>query len=161
MSLMRTVSRKSGFYVTKVLVPLYLLVLLSFTCFVFSTDDQVPTGTTGTVAGFSGSKLPFTAPSGSYGGLTPTSSADVKTLGTFADGTPAVTQTAVEKGQIVKFGWLPGVSYWFSHPKGTVGNRPRNESIRKIVAGIATDVVGIVPPVVVSTTRVEMHSAKL
>jgi hypothetical protein len=33
------ISRKSSFYVTKVLVPLYLLVILSFTCFVFSTDD--------------------------------------------------------------------------------------------------------------------------
>ena len=122
---------------------------------IFSTDDQMPTGTTGTVTGLSGSKLAFTAPSGSYGGLTPTSSADVKTLGTFADGTPAVTQTAVQKGQIIKTGWLPGVAYWFSHPKGTTGNRPRSESIRQIIAGIATDVVGIVPPVVVSTTRVE------
>ena len=72
-----------------------------------------------------GNNLTFTAPSGSFAGLTPTPSAgmkaapaDVKTLGVFADGTPAVTQTTVEKGSIVRFGWLPGVSYWFSHTPG-------------------------------------------
>jgi hypothetical protein len=92
---------------------------------------------------------------GSYGGLTPTSAAAVKTLGMFADGTPAVTLTSVAKGQIVRLGWLPGVSYWFSHPKGSIGNRPRSDTIRQIIAGLATGIAGIEPPVTASATRVE------
>ena len=105
---------------------------------VFAGDDTLPAGTTGTVT-LGDEKLTFTAPSGSFGGLTPTSSdVNVKTLGTFTDGTPAVTRTTVQKGSIVRFGWLPGVSYWFSHTPGSIGNRPRSDSIRRIIAKLAT-----------------------
>ena len=51
--------------------------------------------------------------------------------------------------------WLPGVSYWFSHPKGSIGNRPRSDTIRQIIAGLATGIAGIEPPVTASATRVE------
>ena len=54
----------------------------------------------------------------------------------------------------MRFGFLPGVSYWFSHTPGTIGNRPRNDNNRQIISGLA-DRAGVVSPVVVSRTRVE------
>ena len=148
---------------------------------IFGSDESLPAGTTGTVdystvlegeqrVATSGAKdtersssLKFSAPAGSYGALTPTSilpseaegESAVKTLGTFADGSAAVTLTALGKGQIVRLGWLPGVSYWFSSPQGSIGNRPRSDAIRQIIAGLATELASVETPVIASATRVE------
>lgn len=146
---------------------------------IFGSDQSLPAGTTGTVSYSSAlegehhargakdismsSSLAFSAPAGSYGALTPTASVlseaegerAVKTLGTFADGSAAVTLSALGKGQIVRLGWLPGVSYWFSSPQGSIGNRPRSDTIREIIAGLATELAGVQPPVIASATRVE------
>jgi len=38
---------------------------------------------------------------------------------------------------------------------GSIGNRPRSDTIRQIIANLATDLAGIAPPVTASVTRVE------
>jgi hypothetical protein len=79
------------------------------------------------------------------------------TLAKFADGSPAITSNAdtaaVGKGKAVHFAWLPGLSYWFSATT-FVGNRPRDESTRKIIAGVAR-AAGVTPPALASEARVE------
>ena len=66
---------------------------------------------------------------------------------------------------IVRFGWLPGVAYWFSHTEtvpptpigwdnSNTGNRPRSEGIRRIIADLART-AGVIAPVVASATHVE------
>jgi hypothetical protein len=130
---------------------------------VFNGDDTIAAGTSGTVG-----QTPFKTPAGTFGGLTPTAASagtPVKTLGTYADGTPAVTSTPVGSGSIVRFGWLPGVAYWFSHTEtvpptpigwdnSNTGNRPRSEGIRRIIADLART-AGVIAPVVASATHVE------
>ena len=78
-------------------------------------------------------------------------------LAKFADGSSAITSNAgtaaVGKGKAIHFAWLPGVSYWFSATT-FVGNRPRDENTRAIIAGIA-EAAGVVGPVVASETCVE------
>ena len=54
--------------------------------------------------------LDFTA-QGVVGKLTATAPS-VEHLATYADGSPAITSRAVGKGHALKFGWLPGNSYW-------------------------------------------------
>jgi hypothetical protein len=85
--------------------------------------------------------------SGGAGGATP--------LASFADGSPAITSKANGKGRAIHFAWLPGLSYWFSSPTDTIGNRPRDESLRQIIAGIATSLVGVTPPVTADRPRIE------
>lgn len=145
---------------------------------VFNGDDAldsvgtVPGATKGTVPtkGTVG-KTAFVTPAGTFGVLTPTATA-AKTLGTYDDGTPAITRTAVGSGggSIVRFGWLPGVAYWFSHTAGhygrdaaptpvgwdnsNQGNRPRSEGMRHIISDLAR-VAGVEPPVVASASHVE------
>lgn len=81
----------------------------------------------------------------------------IKTLAKFADGSPAITSNAdtavVGKGKAVHFAWLPGLSYWFSATT-FVGNRPRDESTRKIIAGVSR-AAGVTPLAVTTETRVE------
>jgi hypothetical protein len=54
-------------------------------------------------------------------------------------------------GAIIRFGSLPGVSYWFSHAPETVGNRPRDDNIRRIIAALATR-AGVVAALDVNVT---------
>jgi hypothetical protein len=99
--------------------------------------------------------LPFYA-QGAVGKLTSSGGGgSAHNLGAFADGTPAITSKANGKGQAIHFAWLPGLSYWFSQPAGAIGNRPRDDSLRKIIAGVATSVAGVTPPVSVSLPRIE------
>jgi hypothetical protein len=110
-----------------------------------------------------GTTLPFTA-FGAVGKLSPvantpgvTDGPSYDVLAKFADGSSAITSNAgtaaVGKGKAIHFAWLPGVSYWFSATT-FVGNRPRDENTRAIIAGIA-EAAGVVGPVVASETRVE------
>ena len=98
--------------------------------------------------------LPFFA-QGAVGKLTSSGGGGATPLATFADGSPAITSKANGKGRAIHFAWLPGLSYWFSSAAGTIGNRPRSESLRQIIAGIATSLVGVVPPVTVDRPRIE------
>ena len=129
---------------------------------VFNGDDTIAAGTKGTTVLWG----PFTAPAGTYSGLTPTATS-VKTLGAYEDGTPAITRTNFGSGtgSIIRFGWLPGVAYWFSHAATTPptpvgrdnsngGNRPRSDDMRHIIADLAK-ISGVEPPVVASATHVE------
>ena len=122
----------------------------------FASEDTLPLGSHGTASTLlnPAQSLPFSA-FGPASALTTTGSA-AKTLAAFEDGRKAVTQTGIgeKNGTIVRFGWLPGVSYWFSHAPNTVGNRPRDDNTRKIIADLAAR-AGVVPPVVASQTRVE------
>jgi hypothetical protein len=92
---------------------------------IFASDDTLPVAAHGTVA----QSLPFTA-FGVAASLNVSQAARVQTLARYADGRTAATRSSVGSsgGAIIRFGWLPGVSYWFSHPPKTVGNRPRNGS---------------------------------
>ena len=101
-----------------------------------------------------GTSLPFFA-QGAVGKLSSSGAGGAQVLGSFADGSDAITSKANGKGRAIHFAWLPGLSYWFSSDPGTIGNRPRAESLRQIIAGIATSVVGVVPPVSASVTRIE------
>lgn len=58
-------------------------------------------------------KLRFDA-QGVVSALTATAGSAVETLGSFGDGRAAVTRNIVGKGMAVRFGWLPGLSYWCS-----------------------------------------------
>ena len=49
-------------------------------------------------------------------GLTVTTGSAAETLGSFGDGRAAVSRNIVGKGMAVRFGWLPGLSYWCSLP---------------------------------------------
>ena len=79
---------------------------------------------------------------------------NIDILGTFKDGTSAITTNRIGNGQAIHFAWLPGLSYWFSQTH-EIGNHPRDENLRKIISGIATSVVGVVPPVRASLPRIE------
>lgn len=78
----------------------------------------------------------------------------VDTLATFTDGSSAITRNRVGNGQAIHFAWLPGLSYWFSQTQ-EIGNHPRDENLRAIISGIATSIVGVVPPVRSSLPRIE------
>ena len=60
-------------------------------------------------------KLSFDA-QGVVSGLTVTTGSAAETLGSFGDGRAAVSRNIVGKGMAVRFGWLPGLSYWCSLP---------------------------------------------
>jgi hypothetical protein len=97
--------------------------------------------------------LPFFA-QGAVGNLTG-SGDGAASLASFADGSRAITSKPNGKGRAVHFAWLPGLSYYFSSAPDTIGNRPRDESLRQIIAGIATSLAGIAPPVTVDRPRIE------
>ena len=97
--------------------------------------------------------LPFFA-QGAVGNLTRGSGGAAATLASFADGRPAITSKLNGKGRALHFAWLPGLSYYFSSPPSTIGNRPRDENLRQIIAGIA-NLVGVTPPVTVDRPRIE------
>jgi hypothetical protein len=75
--------------------------------------------------------LPFFA-QGAVGNLTG-SGDGAASLASFADGSRAITSKPNGKGRAVHFAWLPGLSYYFSSAPDTIGNRPRDESLRQIM----------------------------
>lgn len=103
-----------------------------------------------------GPKLSFTAQAVTKltRGQTQDAGSTVDILATFTDGSSAITRNRVGSGQAIHFAWLPGLSYWFSQTQ-EIGNRPRDENLRAIISGIATSVVGVVPPVRASVPRIE------
>jgi hypothetical protein len=81
--------------------------------------------------------LPFTAQAVSK--LTPTTTGaaaaaivPVANLATYSDGSAAITLKSAGKGRMIHFGFLPGLSYWFSQKPG-LGNRQRDENLRTYV----------------------------
>ena len=68
-----------------------------------------------------------------------------KVVGRFSDGEPALVETVVGRGMLVRFGYMPGVSYWFSR---------RDPSTRRLLVELARR-AGVTMPVRVSTPQVE------
>eukprot|EP01047_Picozoa_sp_COSAG01_P032515 COSAG01_NODE_2354_length_7842_cov_10.860907_3_plen_384_part_00 len=71
--------------------------------------------------------------------------AEPQVLGRWADGGVALAQTAIGVGMAIRFGWLPGVSYWFSG---------RAALAREPLAAILS-AAGVEPPVTVNTSSIE------
>jgi hypothetical protein len=68
-----------------------------------------------------------------------------RVLGRFSDREPALVETTVGRGTLVRFAYMPGVSYWFNK---------RDPSTRSLLVQLAQR-AGAVAPVRVSTPQVE------
>ena len=106
-------------------------------------DDEVVAGN-GTVQLGGGEPQPFVA-MGVRGAVSLSGGASAKVLGKFADGAPALVETAVGSGTALRFAWMPGVSYHFTG---------RAASTRGLLAQLAAR-AGVVPAVSVSAAQVE------
>lgn len=79
-----------------------------------------------------------------------TSGGATRVLGHFDDGNTAVAQSPIGTagGSHLHFGWLPGLSYFFS-------NGGRDQGLRKMIKTLLVDQLGITPHVACNTSLIE------
>ena len=102
-----------------------------------------------TVPGITASTFNFTA-SGACNKVETSGGSATKVLGRFGDGSTAVAQSPIGTagGSHLHFGWLPGLSYFFS-------NGGRDQELRKMIKTLLVDQLGIIPHVACNTSLVE------
>eukprot|EP00039_Didymoeca_costata_P030606 m.30479 g.30479 ORF g.30479 m.30479 type:complete len:944 (+) comp8204_c0_seq3:119-2950(+) len=123
--------------------------------YVFRQDHTLPSAANGTVnLPEVTTPQPFSA-RGPLSNLTIPAGSSATMLGKFVNGDLAITQNVVGNGKGIKFSWMPGISYWFSQTLNTEGNKPRNETLRSILASIVLDIGKVEVPVSTSMSRVE------
>ena len=106
----------------------------------------LPGGGRGGGGGTSASAIPFVAV-GVRGAMTLTRGSRAKptVLGQFEDGQPALVETSVGRGSLLRFAYMPGVSYWFNQ---------RDPSTRSLFVRLVRR-AGVSLPVHIGTPQVE------